>query len=103
MIIKVTECVGTDGGLFRDLGTYTDVSKWLKAMCDGEDSTRALDVTVVAGGKPYQFKSSGNVSGEANKIIRAVARLPMMERTIPNDRMKITADAFEGELLIELE
>lgn len=102
MTVELTECNGSGGGLFEDLGTYPNVDKWLEAMRDGDDATRALDVFVNCNGKSYCFKSGGCLSADADKIIKWVARLPHDLRAIPNDLMKIKADAFECELFISM-
>lgn len=103
MRLKLTECMGIDCGLFRDLATYDSMYDYVKAIIEGKDAFQALDVQIKFGGKGYRLRSSGELTSEAKLALAKLRRQPKELKMIPNDWMAIIADNFEQELYIDLD
>ena len=114
MKLVYNECNCSGSGLFNDLGKFKTVDKYLTALANAfkkdpdekieRPETLPLDCGVrLHKDDPYQMIIyCGQLTAEAEKIIRKVKRYPAFLRKFMTDYMSIVGDDFERELFFTL-
>lgn len=103
MQITFTECVGMNGGLFRDLADHPWVEDWLKAILNGQTEFKPVDVRICYRNDTFVLIEDGKADDNAFKTLEKVAGYPARLRRIPHQRMYIQLDGFERVLYIDLD
>ena len=103
MLIRFDECNAAGTELFQDLANHSRVDALVEACLTGKSAFSPSWLAVSYQGKAYAFLDCGEKTEDADKLLRKLRRVPAALRTIPNDTMAITADAFESELFIKLD
>lgn len=106
MIIKITECEGTDAGrgLLRDLAEYECLRDWIQALVDRTAEYIPLDCHVIVDeGHAFWLYQAGQLfRDQADACLRRLKRRSKSSQRLPWDYGFVHADTFEAELFISL-
>lgn len=105
MILSIDECHGLTGGddLLQDLVEFQRVDKLVEACMNHTAKFSPLWLSVHWSDKCYEFCRDGRNAKDAEKNLRALKRTRAELRDIMNDRIYISVDVFEQELVIYLD
>ena len=108
---------GSSLGLFRDMGKYGSVDSYVSALLrcyrDGLYGCGAADndipefmplefYIILPTGDTCCFISAGQVSNEADAMLRRLKKWTVGYRSFVGDDMVVRADAFERELIVDM-
>lgn len=86
-----------------DLGKYFDVNTWLEAIVDKKSAFKPVLCGIKFNNEWFYVVSAGHVKPDAAEIVNNIRKLPINIRKMPNDTMKIQANATDGSLYINLD
>lgn len=102
MIVHFEECNATDTGLFQDIADHKKVTEWIHSIMEKDCHFWPLDFGVMINGKSFSLIRAGETVSSPEEVISEIKKLPTRFNRMPNDWLKIRANAFERELFIKI-